>query len=360
MFLFTSPATREAQQPQVPHAAPLRQASQATGVSFDYLAKTAERESRFNPTAKASTSSATGMFQFLEQTWLGMIKNEGPKVGLVQEAAAISGENGRFGVADSGMRQKILALREDPSVSAMMAGAFAARNGQNLQQSLGRKATEGELYVAHFMGAGGARDLIQLAQANPDAKAASHFKEAAGANRSVFFDKSGRARSASEVYANLTGAFSQNTLLAPQQTAATSDKAHQMFRVKGEGKPMHGLFRSQGEPVADAVSKAWSGVSHRNGQGDETRVAFFPRDLRNGQPVASDATTPSPLSASPLIESGRNRVNVPLPPQRPSRVDQAVQGNANQTEFGQRQQRSGQRANAPLDLMRFVKVGLRP
>ncbi|MGL4634821.1 MAG: transglycosylase SLT domain-containing protein [Beijerinckiaceae bacterium] len=352
MFLFTNSAPREAQQPQVPHATPLRQASQATGVSFDYLAKTAERESRFNPTAKASTSTATGMFQFLEQTWLGMIKNEGPKMGLGQEAAAITGESGRFSVSDSGARQKILSLREDPSVSAMMAGAFAARNGQSLQQSLGRKPTEGELYVAHFMGASGARDLIQLAQTNPDAKAASHFRDAAGANRSVFFDKSGRARSAGEVYANLTGAFSQNTVSAPQQTAATSDKAQQMFRVKGEGKPMHGLFRSQGEPVADAVSKAWAGVGRKGSlaEGLETRVAFYPRDVRSGQPVMSDATA-SVSSA----DSTHKLVNVPLPPQRPSGFEQVAVA-----EGGARPVRTVQRSSAPLDLMRFVKVGQRP
>jgi hypothetical protein len=255
-------------------------------------------------------------------------------------------------VSDGGMRQKILALREDPSVSAMMAGAFAARNGQNLQQSLGRKPTEGELYVAHFMGAGGARDLIQLAQANPDAKAASHFRDAASANRSVFFDKSGRARSASEVYANLTGAFSQNAVgqspvLLAQQTAATSDKAHQMFRVKGEGKPMHGLFRSQGEPVADAVSKTWSGVSRRNGQTDETRVAFFPRDLRSGQAIANDASAVPALPTSLMVEGGRRPVNVPLPPQRPATGDRPVQTNSNQADFDQRQKRSAQSANAP-------------
>ncbi len=156
MFLFTDRVAKEPapspQQAATPHAATLRQASAATGVSFDYLARTAERESNFNPSARASTSSATGMFQFLEQTWLGMVKQEGPKFGLATEAAAIMGNGGRYSVGDPAMRQRILALREDPTISATMAGAFASRNGRQLEESLGRKPKEGELYIAHFLG----------------------------------------------------------------------------------------------------------------------------------------------------------------------------------------------------------------
>ena len=43
-------------------------------VDFDYLLQTAIRESSLNPTAKASTSSATGLFQFLDSTWLEVLK----------------------------------------------------------------------------------------------------------------------------------------------------------------------------------------------------------------------------------------------------------------------------------------------
>ncbi|MDN3719678.1 transglycosylase SLT domain-containing protein [Roseibium salinum] len=57
-------------------------ASSSTGTSFDYLVKTAARESAFNPTAKARTSSATGLFQFIESTWLETMKEAGPRHGL--------------------------------------------------------------------------------------------------------------------------------------------------------------------------------------------------------------------------------------------------------------------------------------
>jgi len=355
MFLFTDRSPSAPRPPLadgVPHAAPMREASQATGISFDYLAKTAERESGFNPAARAPTSTATGMFQFLEQTWLGMVKQEGPKVGLANEAAAISAEGGRFNVGDGSMRQKILALREDPGVSAMMAGAFAAKNGRQLEETIGRKPTEGELYIAHFLGASGARDLISLARTNPEARASSSFPDAANANRSVFFDKSGRARSAGEVYANLTGAFGQNPVLQSQETAATTDKAYAMFRVRGDGKPLHGLFRSNGEPVASAVSETWGGLARRGGvdQTASARVAFFPRDQARDPAVLSDAQ-----AVSPLVDSSRKAVTIPLPEPRPANLtgEQVAMIESKAASRSRTVSRLGQ----PLDLMRFVKAG---
>ena len=53
----------------------IRQAARETGADFEYLAQTAARESNFDPQAQARTSSAAGMFQFIEQTWLGMMRN---------------------------------------------------------------------------------------------------------------------------------------------------------------------------------------------------------------------------------------------------------------------------------------------
>ena len=77
----------------------LRNASQATGVDFDFLVRTARRESSFNPSAKAPTSSAAGLFQFVEQTWLATVKQHGAKHGLQRFADMISrGADGRYRV----------------------------------------------------------------------------------------------------------------------------------------------------------------------------------------------------------------------------------------------------------------------
>jgi hypothetical protein len=182
----------------------IQAASRTTGTSFDFLLRTAARESAFDPTAKASTSSARGLFQFIDTTWLAMVKEEGPRYGLAQYASAIDKTaSGGYVVSDPAKRAEILKLRDDPSVSALMAGALAGRNSDYLTASIGRQPSSGELYIAHFLGASGARKLISLAQNQPSASAASVFPEAARANRSIFYRRDGSARNAADVYAGL-------------------------------------------------------------------------------------------------------------------------------------------------------------
>ena len=109
--------------PQV--AGAIRQAATSTGASFNYLLTTAQIESNFNPAAQAATSTAKGLYQFIDQTWLGTMKAAGRALGLDRFAAAISrGEDGRFEVQDSSTRQAIMNLRGDPKVSAMLAGTM--------------------------------------------------------------------------------------------------------------------------------------------------------------------------------------------------------------------------------------------
>ena len=182
----------------------IQAASRSTGTSFDFLLRTAVRESALDPTAKASTSSARGLFQFIDTTWLAMVKEEGPRYGLAQQASAIEKTaNGRYVVPDPTKRAEILKLREDPSVSALMAGALASRNADYLSTNIGRQPTSGELYIAHFLGASGARKLISLAQNQPSTSAASAFPEAAHANRPIFYKPDGSPRNAADVYAGL-------------------------------------------------------------------------------------------------------------------------------------------------------------
>jgi hypothetical protein len=182
----------------------IRDAARATGAGFDYLLNTAIRESNLNPNAKAKTSSATGLFQFIDQTWLGTMKQSGASLGYGKYADAISKtSSGRYAVSDPAMRNEIFALRKDPAANAVMAGAFANSNAKVLTDRLGRKPTDGELYMAHFLGASGASRFIRAAEANPNAKAAAFFPRAANANSSIFYDKSGAARSLKQVYAGL-------------------------------------------------------------------------------------------------------------------------------------------------------------
>src|SRR5450631_2141967 len=192
--------------PQITGA--VQQAAESSGISFEYLLTTAQIESNLNPGAQASTSSAKGLYQFIDQTWLGTLKNSGAANGYGRYADAISrSPDGHYEVADPGMRAAIMQLRNDPSASAAMAGAFTRSNADQLQAAIGRPPTEGELYIAHFLGSDGASRLINAATAQPRANAAEMFPQAAAANRSIFYDGAGHARSASDVYAKLTGRF---------------------------------------------------------------------------------------------------------------------------------------------------------
>jgi hypothetical protein len=168
--------------------AAIRRAADATGVNFSLLVETARRESAMNPNARAGTSSATGLFQFIESTWLDMVRRHGADHGLGAQAAAL--RNG----ANAAMRQDILALRSDPEISARMAAELARENATTLQARLGRAPNAGELYAAHVMGPNGALRLIEAAQHGAPSAVALFPREAA-ANRGLFY-VGGQPRSA--------------------------------------------------------------------------------------------------------------------------------------------------------------------
>jgi hypothetical protein len=199
--------------PQI--AGAIRQAASTTGTSFEYLLATARIESRLNPLAQAATSTAGGLYQFIDQTWLATLKSAGAAFGLGHFARAIvQGADGRFEVPDPAARAAIMKLRNDPSVSAMMAGAFTRNNAAQLTATLGRSPSEAELYVAHFLGAEGAGKLIAAAAGSPRANAAAMFPQAAAANRAIFYDGSGEPRTAAQVYRQLAGRFEMAKALA--------------------------------------------------------------------------------------------------------------------------------------------------
>jgi hypothetical protein len=167
-------------------------ASAVTGADPVYLMALADKESSFSPDAKARTSSAEGLFQFIDSTWLKMIKAYGPKYGLVAEAAAISLDSGEPTVTDGAMRRSILKLRCDPYLSALMAGELARKDGAILAGVIGRQPTEAEAYLAHFFGIDHAEAFVALLQDKPKKAASKEFPAAAHANRKLFFASRGR------------------------------------------------------------------------------------------------------------------------------------------------------------------------
>jgi len=219
----------------------IRQAARLTGASFQYLLAAAKVESNLDPSASAKTSSAGGLFQFIDQTWLGTLKQSGGALGYAKYADAIQRtDSGRFVVTDAAMRKEIMALRKDPAANAVMAGAFTQSNAQYLTQKLGRAPTDGELYMAHFLGARGAANLINLASATPNALAKDSFPRAAAANKSIFYGEGGRPRSFAEVTRALSGRYevaraSQAAPVAPVATTVPA-RATQAYAAASPAK----------------------------------------------------------------------------------------------------------------------------
>jgi hypothetical protein len=231
----------------------IREASRVTGTGFEYLLKTAMRESSFNPNAKSSKSSATGLFQFIDQTWLATLKQSGASLGYGRYAGAIARtSSGRYVVPNAAMRRQIMNLRYDPTANAVMAGAFTQQNAARLARALGRAPTDGELYIAHFLGQSGAVKLISAAENAPQATAASLFPHAARANHSIFFDKQGGARSSAQVY---------RALVAKHDGTAVPPQAAMALAPVQPAQPVAAAAAAAAAPAAPAAAAAVTGPS---------------------------------------------------------------------------------------------------
>lgn len=202
----------------------IQRAARATGIDFGFLMRTAKRESGYNADAKAGSSSAAGLFQFVEQTWMATLKRHGAAHGYARYAALISeGSDGRFSVPQGGeARKTVMDLRFDPHAAAVMAGELAADHAAYLRGRVGREPTGGELYAAHFLGPQGSAKLIQAFKTSPNAQAAGLFPDAAGANHNVFY-RNGRPLTVAEVYTDLSqtggGVTAATTAADPGQPA---------------------------------------------------------------------------------------------------------------------------------------------
>ncbi|MCB2060923.1 MAG: transglycosylase SLT domain-containing protein [Novosphingobium sp.] len=184
--------------------AAIARAAQRTGVDFQYLLAQAKLESSLDPTARAGTSSAAGLYQFTNDTWLRTLDRHGSAHGLDWADAAIEG--GR--VLDPQWRAQVMALRFDPNASALMAAELARDNHAELTSNLGREPDSAELYLAHFLGIGGANKFLSALASDPAQNAASLLPKAASANRQVFYEANGAPRTVGGVMELIRGKLS--------------------------------------------------------------------------------------------------------------------------------------------------------
>jgi hypothetical protein len=269
-------------------ASVLNAAGERSDVDFDYLLRTAMRESSLDPRAKAASSSATGLFQFLDSTWLEVMKTEGPRLGYQRYADAITrNADGEYTIVDPKLRAEVLELREDPAIAADMAAAFTKSNGDYLRSRFGRMPSPGELYIAHFLGPQGAEKMFRAGLADPDQVAAALFPRAAASNRAIFYDD-GQPRTIREVY---------KALVAQQQGPASLHSGYAVQQLlaqpaAGPGAPVPLAPLPAGGPAAAAASPAlvtqWS-----PGRGyyvvEQPAPMPGPADEGNSRPVTANA-----------------------------------------------------------------------
>lgn len=249
----------------------IKTAAQKTGVNFSYLMQKAQTESGMNPAAKAKGSSATGLFQFVGQTWLDTLDKHAAEMGRSDIADAIQHtSSGRAYIADPTKRQEIMDMRKDPELSACMAAALTQDNAGCLKAQLGSQAKVGgtELYLAHFLGAGGATDMLETMKADPNAPAASVVPQAAAANHNLFYTAGGRALSVQEVYNHFAAKFgdSSTPVIADSKTAnmdvdATGDDA-QAAATEMAMQSVLGSGHTKGTPT---FASAFTGTNDNSG-----------------------------------------------------------------------------------------------
>lgn len=326
----------------------IRGAAQSTGTSFDYLLATAKVESDLNPNAASTTSSARGLFQFIDQTWLMMLKEAGTALGFGQYADAITKTpSGRYEVTDPSLQQAVMNLRGDAGANAAMAGAFTQRNAQKVEALIGRPPNEGELYIAHFLGPGGAARLITEASRNPSGVAAEVFPNAAAANPSIFYERDGTARSFSQVYGNLVGRYDRalagtsgsgatagrSGASGPVVSVAPTGQGGDRFvpatetanlqtepaRTVATGPLFHSLFQSGPErgATSDIVSELWSTRPHVAAALSGVATQATPRIVTGAAPVAA---APAAMARSAYAATAASMSTPSAPSVAPARA----------------------------------------
>jgi muramidase (phage lysozyme) len=143
-----------------------------------YMGKLSSTESGDNPTAKAKTSTATGLHQFTSGTWMDMVN----KLDLPYT----------------------LSDRTNPEKSMKVAEEFTKRNVAKAKADLGREPTMLEAYMYHFVG----KSAPKLIQAPYKALAVDYVTPTqAKANKNVFYDKAGEPKTVGEVMAKYEERF---------------------------------------------------------------------------------------------------------------------------------------------------------
>ncbi|MEZ0226866.1 MAG: hypothetical protein ACAH83_20080 [Alphaproteobacteria bacterium] len=209
----------------------VRHAAKVVGVDFGYMMELASAESGFEQSVKAETSSATGMFQFTDDSWMTMMYVHGAKYGLKDIASHIDVKRDRNDnivsakIDDPLIAKYALNLRKDPRLNALMGAEFAKENKMILEARLPKQTVaRTDQYLAHFLGAGQAVDFLTQLKKHPEKSADGLFPAAAGSNKPVFYNGDGTARTVKEVYEYFQKKFNLGVFDPPAPKAPAAKK----------------------------------------------------------------------------------------------------------------------------------------
>ena len=271
--------------PVVPAAAPaggngdvraaIARAASASGVDFSYLMAQARLESRLDPTARAATSSARGLYQFTDATWAQTLARHGDALDAALGGATNFGGSGGGAVgaalADPTARARLMALRNDPDVSAMMAAALAGDNQAALTNTLGRTPDPSELYLAHFLGQDGATKFLSALSTDPTQSAAAVLPRAAAANAGIFYEAGGAARSVGAVMELVRGKMAG----AMADTPAGAGAAEAQLALGGSVYAAAAPAQTAGGPLAQEFAATQAAAAQGGGSMADMLGATF-------------------------------------------------------------------------------------
>ena len=187
----------------------LYRTSRNTGVDFKLLVVTAMIESDLGRMTISSSSSARGIYQFIEPTWLVLMKRYGERIGYKAYAdmIEINKKTRQPQVTHGGiiMRQKILDLRYNKRIASLVK-AYQIKDEERVLKSFknGQNINITDHYIAHMLGLSLARTFYQLKQSESAVILSNlknrKFHEAISLNRSFFYNANGSGLNASDAY----------------------------------------------------------------------------------------------------------------------------------------------------------------
>jgi hypothetical protein len=211
----------------------IKNATRVVGIKTSYLMIVAARESSFDPRKCAHRTSATGLYQFTADTWLRAVHAFGAKHGLEAYAREITVDRrGAVSMRNAAARAKLLRLRADPRLSALMAAELARDNETRLRHTLGRPVTPAELYMAHLLGVMQAARVIEAARSAPYTPGARLLPAAARANPGVFRPL-GRVASARAIVRKITVYYERQELRYVQRTTKAANRSPVLASMPG-------------------------------------------------------------------------------------------------------------------------------